>query len=328
MTFAVPQAGAATQGDLAGSGAATQVLDLGTGRSGIPPARVSFTAVGATRPNGSLISLSPSRFVFTGAHGHTLRLRLEVANFGNSSARINLSTTALGAGDTPSTFARPARDRQDARWLRPALTAVTVPSMQVAIIPVDVSIPLDARPGLHALALVATRRIEQPASTTDGTTRISLRAALAAQALITVPGEVRLDASLTSVDAPRVVVRGWRAPTFRTLLRNEGDALVQGRPELRTGSFGGIASSRIKASPVTVLPDGSRSIAVRWQDLPWIGWFHPTIVLDCKSGCPMQEVTVSYPTVYVLPPWWFIALLVVTALLPPALRMRRGRRKP
>ena len=76
-----------------------------------------------------------------------------------------------------------------------------------------------------------------------------------------------------------------------------------------------------------VLPRGSRRISVRWNDMPWVGIYHPKLTVRCQTGCADGDsLTVRYPTLVVLPPWWVLVLIAAAIALPIARSVRRHRR--
>jgi len=116
---------------------------------------------------------------------------------------------------------------------------------------------------------------------------------------------------------PHFVWHGARA-NFQYTVSNEGTTLIAGVTTWRPNSGGPARRER-----VLLLPRGSRTVTARWQAEPFFGRYHPTVTLTPHAaGTGTWHVT--YPAVWVLPPWWLIALIIIALSLPIARNRARA----
>lgn len=275
----------------------------------------------------SFLSLSPPAAQVSLARGSTATFELTLRSFEPDDVDVSFSTTDLVAAQDPSSFASPgSRSAGSASsWVSLPSRRATLHESQTLQVTARVRVPRDARPGVHAVAILVSREMSLPATNTDGSAHVTVTGSLASELLITIPGAAVARAQLVAPHGPRVVWSGQR-PVFSTLLKNRGDTLVVANGRFDTGAFTGIAPARVQIPETLVLPDGARRLTARWNDPPLLGWFHPRMFINAG---PAGELEARFPTVFVLPPWWVMALAIAAVALPiyGAFRRRRNRRR-
>ena len=237
------------------------------------------------------LSLSPPQLIIDGQPGKRYRATFLVRNLTPDQFPLVLGAIDLQAGDSPTSLVRPrtGASRDVATWMQlPQPRRMTAASGEQLSVPVIISIPPNASPGLHAGAFVVSRRLSEPAAATDQKSRITVQGNLAAEIFIRVAGDATTSFRLRVEHAPRWVHHGDR-PVYSALLTNTGDTLLQASGKLALGTFAGTDAGSYRLSPrsTLVLPDGARRMEARWDDPPFLGWFKPTIFADV-NGAPQQ----------------------------------------
>jgi hypothetical protein len=281
----------------------------------------------------SRITLSPARFDVVDAEpGTSLQLALEVTNYSSDAVRLSTLVIPLVGSEDPDSFATPgdatSRSADAVDWVQmpferwPSLGPTTKLRF-----PVTVQVPNDARPGTYALGLVVSQRIGGGgiAGLENNEAMVRLGADLASQLVIRLPGDAVTDLRVRDVESPRVVWGGTH-PTFEAMAYNEGDTLLAVDAELQLDAFIGTARRDLATESQELLPGGRRAVTMKWNDPPLFGWFTPKLVVVGGTGSGVR-VERTLPTVWVLPPWWFLVLLAL-AIIVPTWRLLRRRRDP
>jgi len=192
--------------------------------------------------------------------------------------------------------------------------------------PVAVTVPADAAPGTRAVAFVVTQRVTNAGIGTDvePQTQVRLDLDLGSQAIIRVSGDAQSAAQLAQITSPRVLW-GGDPGRFRVRVANTGDTDLELDSQIVLSPFVGVAGRTLQGDAQTALPEGVREFTLRWSDPPLFGWFEPKLTVVGGKGSGVR-LTKTLPTVYVLPPWWLLALVVVAIALPLWARRRRRRR--
>lgn len=270
--------------------------------------------------------LSPPRVVVSARAGTRYVTTLTFRNQTADTFTVYLDALDLQAADDPGSFAELSRTRTTASWFELPFEDRRVAAGAKLQIPVRISVPADARPGVHAAAVVVKRVVSLPGSSTEGGARIAVSASVASQFVLSVPGQLRTNLQIEDLTGPRLVLSGDDNVSFRATLANEGDTFVRvENARVGIGAFTGRAQQDLRLPAVDLLPDGRRDLRVRWRDRPLFGWFRPTLFLDVNG----TRQRADFPLVFVLPPWWVLVALAGAVALPLAvwLRRRRSRRQ-
>lgn len=299
-------------------------VERGAGEGG-----VSRAPVGEDEPR---VTLAPVRFdPVPAAPGSQLRFALVVTNATPQPVELRPAVVALEGADDPDSSAQAAapggRSWDAVEWVTFRDLPQQLAPGTMAEFTVLVRVPEDARPGTRALGIGVSQRIGALGAATDeaAQSRVRLTTTLASQVVLRVPGEVTPDARLRRSSAPRVVWAGDQ-PVFRAWVENVGDTDLLLDAAVELDAFWGVAGRRLAADEQPVLPGGTRRFELRWTDPPLLGWFEPQLVVVGGKGSGVR-ITRTLPTVFVLPPWWLVALLVLATALPLRAGWRR-RRQP
>lgn len=282
------------------------------------------------------VSLRPSRFdVAKAVRGEELRYELTVTNSFDEPVRLGARVIPLEGSTDPDRYAMPgssaSRSADAVEWVTfPGFEQPReVPGNTQLVVPVSVAVPRDAVPGTYALGLgvawntsaLGVNQVDTPAG------RVDLDAIVSSTAVLRVPGEAAARARIASTDGPRIVWGGGR-PTFRAQVENVGetDLVIDAQVELEAflGSAGRTLSAAGPEDGYPTLPGGLRVLRMEWGDPPLFGWFRPTLVVVGGEGSGVR-VTKRLDTVYVLPPWWLVVLLVLAIWLPVRTIRRRSK---
>lgn len=285
------------------------------------------------------VGLSPGRFEPQAAGGGIrLSYHLTVRNTFDEPVELTARAIPMKGSSRSGSFAEPAPSgsirAKPAAWVTfPGFgpgDRRTVPAHSELAFTALVTIPDDVVPGTHAVGFGVAQRIstrgvdnvDVPAS------RVRVEPTVASVAVIRIPGAATAEAEVLDVTSPRIVWSGTK-PEFQVRVRNVGDTdlLIDGRVEL--DSLLGIGRTIDADGPdagYPTLPDGVRELRVRWTEPPLLGWFRPEYVVVGGTGSGVR-ISDDLPPVFVVPPWWMVAALVV-ALLVPFVRRWRHRRDP
>lgn len=282
----------------------------------------------AAETDSPRLLLKPARFAQQIAPGFSSTVKVEAKNETARTLELEFVAIDLEAGEGES-FAAPAVgdvERSALEWVMFDRSKQTLAPGEALQIDVEVDVPPDARPGAYAFA-VAARQVHAPIGVNDGESigsKVELRANLASTFVIVVPGAATSSAKLVSHDSPRFVW-GSDEPAFGAVVENDGDTLLKLEAATELSSFGAFASRTLKSQERPTLPGGRRELRMEWSDRPWIGWFTPRMVVVGGEGTGVR-VEEQLPTVFVLPPWWVLVLLLVAIAIPIRAGAQRRRR--
>jgi hypothetical protein len=287
------------------------------------PARVAAAA-----PSTPRLDLKPARYASQVEPGGMTNVVITATNHTPRPVTVTFLSVDLVAG-TGDAFAKPANHpltRSAVSWMRFDTKPHELAPGEAVDVTVSIHPPRDARPGVYAVAIVASQTFGALAANDAQVVGSHVRAHvnLGSTFVLVVPGAAKAAIKLHDVQSPRLV---WRAktPTFRATVENTGDTLLKLEGETQLSSFGGFATRALKSGEYPTLPDGRRRLEMRWSDRPWVGWFTPKLVAVGGSGSGVR-VERTLPTVFVLPPWWVIALVIAAVILPTwSGRRRRAR---
>lgn len=288
-------------------------------------AALSSAAVESPAPR---LVLKPARYAQEIEPGFSSEVEVEARNETTRTLRLRFAAVDLeaGTGESFATAARGQVERSALDWLSFDRSEQVLRPGETIAMDVVIDVPDDAAPGAYAFAIVATQ-VFAPIGTTNADaigSRVEVRANLGSTFVIVVPGEAPASAKLVSHEAPRLV---WRdeEPTFEAIVENDGQTLLKLEAATELSSFGAFATRTLRSAERPTLPGGRRALAMRWSDRPWIGWFTPRLVVVGGEGSGVR-VEKQLPTVFVLPPWWVLVLLLVAVAIPVRAGVQRRRR--
>ncbi|MCW2972954.1 MAG: hypothetical protein JWN72_1227 [Thermoleophilia bacterium] len=282
------------------------------------------------------LSIKPIRFksVSVAPGGATLAYTLLARNDTGAPLQVEVHAYLLRGSSNPDALVQPTRGNPatDATsWVKLPYTNAnwpTIASGATLKVPFQLDVPTGATPGTYAVALAVSQTVSAPGVQVDGAeqgsqSRVDLGAAPASQVIFDVTGDTTPNAKVRSVDAPRVVW-GGSAPEFTVRVKNTGTTQLQLDSRVTLSPFWGAAGRQLDAQVQPALPEGERVFRMRWSDPPLFGWFEPKLLVVGGAGSDVK-LERTLPTVWVLPPWWMLALLVLAIALPLTVIVRRRR---
>lgn len=268
------------------------------------------------------ISIAPPIVSHTVAAGSSVSGTMKLRLISEGSARLSITTEPVRPGDESSFAAPDATEDAPTSWIIPAYSTQTITSGQTLQLGYRVQVPRNATPGAHACAILVAQTARVAGTNTDARSGVATTGAVGAVVVVTVPGDLRYSIATRRIRSPRWIWSGDSA-RFDIRLANTGNTMITPSTVFHSGSFAGVADQRITTRPLPILPRGQRTISIRWNDAPLVGWFHPRVFVTAPS---VDQTVITYPTVVVLPPRWLIALIVLAIVSPIAAHMVRRRR--
>lgn len=282
------------------------------------------------------LSIKPIRYesVSIAPGGKTLEYSLLARNDTGAALQVEIHAYLLRGSSNPDALVQPTRGNPatDATsWVKIPYTNANWPTIATGatlVIPFQLTVPRGATPGTYAVALAVSQSVSAPSVQVDGEeqgsqSRVDLGAAPASQVIFDVTGDTRPNAKVRSFDAPRVVW-GGASPEFAVRVANTGTTQLQLDARVTLSPFWGAAGRQLDTDVQPALPGGERILRMHWSDPPLLGRFEPKlqVVGGAGSGVKIER---TLPTVWVLPPWWMLVLLVLAIALPVAATVRRSR---
>lgn len=285
------------------------------------------------------IAAMPPRIVTELAPGESDSYCVGFQNRGADPIDLHLDVVDVGADDEGlPTSQRDAEDRGASRWVTIPTTRIrNLPSGDVAWLEVDVDVPGGALPGSSYAAILAT---DAQRPTPSGASAVDAIPSIAAQLFFDIPGDASREGTVTKIDSPRVIwwdgldlgnvpvlddLRGLGVAPIRFTFRNTGDFTsdVGGAVVIRSD----LAGRQVASLPVTnavVLRGAERRFSVTWsRDIPLVGRFTPVLEVRTEAG---DVDRYELKPIWVIPAWWYLALLMLAIGLPLWWRRRSRRR--
>jgi len=219
-------------------------------------------------------------------------------------------------------------------------TWVSIPQENVSLlpgkmvtIPITVTIPIDATPGDHAGAVLASNIADGTASTNDsgGTTQVAVDRRTGTRMYIQVAGALKPQLAVTKVSSTYHTslnpLNGTTDVSFR--VENRGNARLTGVPVVEVGGLFGIGTQTVKMNKlVELLPGQFVDLKTTVKGVPALGIATVTVSIKPESaqGRPMEGVSVATgSSTSFAPP--VTLLLVLLAVFMVLLTMRAYQRR-
>jgi hypothetical protein len=244
----------------------------------------------------------------------------------------------------PTTEESKGADYGAARWITlPSTKAITIRHGELVWLFVGIDVPLDTTGGSNYAAVIATTSNPETIVSTSKdapATRTEVRRSVAVQIFLDIPGDVTRGGKVTDVRSPRVVwwdglgggdlpvlkrLRGLGIAPIRFTWKNTGSFTdkIGGKVKIES-DLGGKDVASLDFPDTAVLRSSERDFETTWsKDIPFIGRFTPTIEVIGSDG---RTVTTELDPIWVIPAWWYFALLALAIGLPIWWR-RRSQRK-
>lgn len=287
----------------------------------------SANAADAGDSERSGISLTPASMILPAKPGSTSTAAFEVRN--TTQAPVRIETSAMQARGSSTgrslvevdTTASKDATRNGSSWLTFPKRTFTLAAGARTTVRIRVSVPEDARPGVHGVIAMFSVPTTKPGASGAG---VQGKAGIGAALLLEVPGAAKAAARLVSSHGPSVI-RSGKSGTFRARVENTGDTLLRFDSEVRMDGIVG-ATRVLDADVQLALPGGQRSFRFRYDDPPLFGRYTPQLTVVGGEGSDVR-VSTDLDAVWVLPPWWLVGALVAAIVLAiVGIRARRRAR--
>lgn len=302
----------------------------GSGQS----SRVTFGVAPVTAPGTS----GRSSFSYGVSPGGSLTDKVAVLNY----SRQPLTLQVYPADATPTqdgTFAvklRQQRATDAGSWIRlgsPAPT-VRVPARGASgpgavLVPMQVTVPLNASPGDHVAGIVASLQSEG----TNGSTKVKLDQRVGTRVYIRVAGDLAPALTLSNVSASyhgtlNPVGRGSVDVTYT--ISNTGNVNLGAVPSVKAAGFigGAVSTGSLQAIPL-LIPGASTTLTTRLSGVAPLGPVHVSVAVkpvglagDSDPALPVVTATTSVWAIS----WTLVALVVLIVGLVIYTVLRRRNR--
>jgi hypothetical protein len=288
---------------------------------------VGGIALGAPAAASAKFSVFPSTQQFTRPAGSLIAASFKVGLTGERGAQFVIALRDVRQDPSGAfVFQPPTRSQFSASsWVAviPRRFSGTPDRSQ----PVNfvVRIPRNASPGDHITSINVIRLPKKKSVKTTGgvTTGVGIKAALAMRLTIRIPGALRQDVAMSSVDIPSII--GGAPVVAQVSLTNNGNTYIDFKKHPGALTINDGDKVKAKLPYVGLLyPGETRTFRVRWESPPLLGHF------DARSSVDLgPKRTVSKSSSFWVLPWRQAGalLLIVLAAIVIATGRRNQRRR-
>lgn len=205
---------------------------------------------------------------------------------------------------------------------------VTIAPGGMAVVPMDISVPLNATPGDHAAGVAASIRSESAAGTVGVESRVGVRVILHVDGAVS-PSVETSDVAIDYTPQLNPFLPG--TATVQFTLKNDGNTAIAANPLIQVSGPFEMFRQDVGVEPVVLLPGGAREIQVRVENIWPLGMLflhlEPTAASTDADNTTVAEVWTNTSTPAI--PFMQLALLsAIVLLIVLAVHLRqRGRQK-
>ena len=304
--------------------AARPLDEVRTGISEGEPEYCSAQVIGEVNPaaaNRSSIEVGPPKFLVEGLPaGSTWRHCVSIYNRSPDPRTVQLETIdVVGSLDPDVRLETREQPVGVGSWITPALEEVELQPGERLLVPYLVQVPTDP-PGGTVTGGIAVR---DQTGIDEELSGARITRSLVVQLQVTFPGGVARPLEVDDVESPRLVWTGQDPDrvSVEYTISNVGEVVDTAQTVLEVEGLFGRSVAKVEATPEVLIPRSAQQFRLDWRGLPWIGVYRPTLVVTSQDG----EVREQLPRVWVLPPWWVLALAAGAVLLAIAGIVRRRR---
>lgn len=238
----------------------------------------------------------------TNRTGQTMKFKIGLEDFSGSR---NPSETVVLLGDEKSPYS--LKD-----YIKPEAEEFVLKSKQRIILPVKISIPLDAEPGgLYGTVLVSTvpageKEGIEPEKVKGGAVTITRLGALV---FVRVKGDVREDGMLKKFSAEEKKFFKSGPIPFEILFENNGNVHLNPYGIIEIKNIFGARVGEVKVDPWFVMPDSLRLREVKWDRDFLFGYYTAELKINRGYNDIIDEASAGF---WVVP--WKIVLAGVAVL--------------
>ena len=218
-----------------------------------------------------------------------LRDFVAVANYRDEPIRVRLlardATSVTGTAYAVQSSAEKPRDV--GAWIDLKKQSIRLPAHTEKIVPFEISVPDDARPGDHAGAILVSLLAKQ-AKPTGGTVVIDHRVGM--KVAVRVPGELRPELSVENMSVAWGGVTSFLGrgdATLRYTVLNTGNVVMRATQEVRFARPGGLRGTSGNVPPIDeILPGGTVDVIRVVPGLFGAGPMTATLALRTEPADP------------------------------------------
>ena len=277
----------------------------------------------STNPNAAnldSIEVGPPKYLVEGLDSSpTWRHCISVLNRFDEPRTISLSTLDVVGSTDPDVTVQTRDNAQGAgSWIELSVRELELAPGERAVVPYLLRLPATLPGGTVVGAIRVT---DSTGSDQEGGAKVTR--SLVSQLQVTSPGGTARKLDIRSVRSTRLIWTGRDPEVIRSsfVAVNAGTILDTMTPRLVVDGLFGREVADIRGTPDVVLPDSAQRVTLRWDDVPFMGLYFPTVRV--KSAAGTQPV--DLPWVIVLPPMPYLIALAVALLLVVFGLVRRRR---
>lgn len=256
--------------------------------------------------------------------------QVSVYNDSDQQVRVRTAVVDLGVPEDPTLLAVPVRDGAQfgaSEWVTVEISDTVLQPFEKITFDVIVDVPADAPVGSSyaGVEFDITGTIDGSNAAPSGESQVGLRIVSVLQLLLTVPGPVERDLRLLEAktrDAFRL--GGTSFVSYGVRYRNEGTVNDHVKGRVRITSLFGNEVETLELRELTIIRGAERTDRVVWADPPRFGIFSATVEVTGDDG---RKIVRDLGHVFLLPPWWLVALIVAALVLPFVYLWWRRRRE-
>lgn len=191
-------------------------------------------------------------------------------------------------------------------WIEPEIENFSLEQGERMILDIKINVPEGVRPGGYYAAILVANEGED---LQEGKSGIEFVSRVGLSALITIPGKVKEEGSITKFSTDKFFYLTGPVD-FKTIFQNQGNIHLAPEGEITVRNFLGSIVAQIPLRSWTVLPNSSREWEARWNR-KWILGFY-SADLNLHYGSQNQQVAKQRLVFWAFP--WHLLILILMIL--------------
>lgn len=305
---------------------------LKDGRAGAfsPPSKCPATTIREAHrqfDSDERLIVGPPAIAVKAQPGETVSLCVSIASRRSKQSTILLSGLDVEPSKNGRVVFTLGEISRDARfgtgaWIALPFDEFLIDPGDDVVLPFTIRVPEDAAPGSNYLALGAKA---VAARTTSDEGSVGVGAQLAVFIDVQLPGALDRKLVVDQVRGPGRLLWHDRSARVRFRARNVGPqtenvkAQLTLTPTFHVGKDLGV----LRYERARVLRGGNRDFSDSFRGHPWIGRFVPELRVTSEQGTVVKQL----PAVWILPPWWYLAIVFVLIAIAVWVTIRHRRRQ-
>lgn len=298
------------------------------------PAGAADNGLWAVDPGGGDGPGARSNFTYTLKPEQVFRDKVTVANLSDEPLTLDLYATDAYNTSLDGGFALLEADEDPVdvgAWIELATDQLTLEPRTQADVPFRISIPLDARPGDHAGAIVA-QNIEAEGEVESGDIGIDIQRRVGTRVYVRVDGPLRPDLEVTQVAVERSSAllppfTGRGDATIAYEIKNNGNTRVTPTAAARVNGIFGETVIDFDDRVLNELLPGSRLIVIeQFTGVPPLNRLSAEVTVTGEDPGAEEPVVAKGSQTFWVVSWFVLVLLALVPVLFLLWRRERRRR--